>query len=136
MLTEELRKIFQQKREKVDRTTLKITAGFQATNFDQFRKWFKKDEFDLGCHYCGTTNEQSLKLYNMQRAGVRPDATRGGKRGKRLELDRKDPFKPYDSLDNLVWCCYWCNNAKSNFFTYEEFKPIAIEIGKALKYIK
>lgn len=135
MLIEELRKIFNRKKEKLDKKTLKITAGFKSTKFNEFNQWFKKEEFDLGCHYCGITNEESLKLYNMQRAGARPDATRGGKRGKRLELDRKNPFKPYDDLDNLVWCCYWCNNAKSNFFTYEEFKPIAIEIGTALKRI-
>jgi hypothetical protein len=135
MLIEELRKIFNQKKEKLDKKTLKITAGFKSTQFIEFNQWFKKEEFDLGCHYCGITNEESLRLYNMQRAGARPDATRGGKRGKRLELDRKEPFKPYDDLENLVWCCYWCNNAKSNFFTYEEFKPIAIEIGKALKRI-
>jgi len=50
-------------------------------------------------------------------------------------LDRKDPKETYDNLDNLVWCCYWCNNAKSNFFTEEEFKPIGKSIGMVLKQI-
>jgi hypothetical protein len=133
MTREELNKIFRQKKEKFDKKTLKIIAGFKSTNFEQFNQWFTKEEFDLGCHYCGTTNEHSLKLYNMQRSGLRSDGTRGGKRGKRLELDRKDPSGSYDDLDNIVWCCYWCNNAKSNFFTYQEFKPIAIAIGNVLK---
>lgn len=110
MLKEDLQKIFNQKKEKIDKKTLKISAGFKTTQFEQFHQWFKKEEFDLGCHYCGTTNEQSLKLYELQRSGKRPDATRNGKRGKRLELDRKDPCKVYDDLDNIVWCCYWCNN--------------------------
>jgi len=43
--------------------------------------------------------------------------------------------KKYDELQNIVWCCYWCNNAKSNFFTKDEFAPIAKEIGKAIKKI-
>jgi hypothetical protein len=66
---------------------------------------------------------------------LRPHATRGGKRVKRLELDRIDPDLEYDILENIVWCCYWCNNAKSNFFTNEEFKPIALSIGKILREI-
>jgi 2-hydroxy-3-keto-5-methylthiopentenyl-1-phosphate phosphatase len=133
MTINELKKVFTQKKEKFDKKTFKIAAGFKSTNFEQFNQWFKKEEFELGCHYCGTTNSQSIKLYNMQRSGLRFDGTRGGKRGKRLELDRKDPSKSYDELDNMVWCCYWCNNAKSNFFSYEEFKPIAIAIGQVLK---
>ncbi len=71
----------------------------------------------------------------MQRNGIRLDATRGGKRGRRLEIDRINPSLSYDRLENLVWCCYWCNNAKSNFFTKEEFMPIAKIIGEALKKI-
>ena len=71
----------------------------------------------------------------MQRNGHRADATRGGKRGKRLELDRVNPNLPYDNLDNIVWCCYWCNNAKSNFFTNDEFLPIANAIGNVLRNI-
>ncbi|WP_293307764.1 hypothetical protein [Pedobacter sp. UBA5917] len=135
MTREELKKIYNQKKEKLNKKNLKLIAGFKRISFNEFNQWFNKDHFNLGCHYCGTTNEQSLRFYNMQRSGIRPDATRGGKRGKRLELDRKDPFKHYDDLDNIVWCCYWCNNAKSNFFTYEEFKPIALAIGKTLNEI-
>ena len=29
--------------------------------------------------------------------------------------------------------CYWCNNDKTDEFDAEEFKPIGLEIGKALK---
>jgi hypothetical protein len=76
-----------------------------------------------------------MQLYQMQRTGLRLDATRGGKRGKRLEIDRRDPRLSYDDINNIVWCCYWCNNAKSNFFTEEEFRPIALAIGEALKKI-
>jgi hypothetical protein len=143
MITQiERKKIFNQKREKIERkknkkgiTTTKIIAGFKTVTIEQFEEWFNAEVFKKGCHYCGTTNERSLELYQMQRTGLRPDATRGGKRGKRLELDRKNPNLPYDDLKNIVWCCYWCNNAKSNFFTEDEFKPIAIAIGKALNNI-
>lgn len=135
MLTDkELKAIFNQKLQKISKKG-KIKAGFVNTTFQQFKQWFDKDKFGQGCHYCGTTNFRSKELFDLQRNGSRLDATRGGKRGKRLELDRLDPSQPYDNLNNIVWCCYWCNNSKSNFFTEEEFKPIAIEIGNVLKKI-
>ncbi len=135
MTTKELDAIYRNKKSSVDMLTGKDKAGFKQTTFTQFSDWYNHEEFDMGCYYCGTKNEESLFLYNLQRNGLRQDGTRGGKRGRRLELDRKDPFKPYDDLKNLVWCCYWCNNAKSNFFTEEEFHPIAGKIGEAIQQI-
>lgn len=135
MTTEEKKKIFNQKKEKINKQG-KTIAGFRNTTFEDFLNWYDEEIFNQGCNYCGTTNEQSLYLYEMQRNGIRPDATRGGKRGKRLELDRVNPNLPYDNLDNLVWCCYWCNNAKTNFFTHDEFMPIARAIGGALRIIQ
>ncbi len=130
----DLKKIHTQKKEKISKKG-KITAGFVNVSFKDFKNWFSIDHFDKGCYYCGLTNEMSSKLFNIQREGYRHDGTRGGKRGKRLELDRLDPSQQYDNLNNLVWCCYWCNNAKSNFFSSEEFIPIGKEIGKKLRNI-
>jgi len=129
MENSELKKIFTNKKQRVDKNG-KIIQGFKQTTFEQFLDWFNAEDFNKGCHYCGTSNERCSELYHL-----RPEATRGGKRGKRLELDRKNPIEPYDNLENLVWCCYWCNNAKSNFFTQIEFKKIAIAIGEVLKTI-
>jgi len=76
------------------------------------------------CEYCGLTEKETRLLYEHY-----PECTRGGKRGKRLEWDRKNPFLPYSNTDNLVKACYWCNNAKTNYFSYEEFKVIGPAIG-------
>lgn len=131
---QELKKIYQAKKEKKGKSSdgeiITSQQGFKSTTWEQFEAWFKQEEFDKGCHYCGTKNEESLRLYNL-----RPHATRGGKRGKRLEIDRREPARDYDETDNLVWACYWCNNAKSNFFSEEEFKPIAFVIGEVLNSI-
>lgn len=131
---ETLKKIYNAKKEHKD-SKGRLIAGFKSTTFKQFYDWFDLGVFNKGCHYCGTTNEQSFHLYQLQRKGLRPDATRGGKRGRRLEIDRKDPFQSYDNINNIVWCCYWCNNAKSNFFTEKEFLPIAREIGTMIQMI-
>jgi hypothetical protein len=142
MTQEELQEIFKGKKKKVQRTTNKkgliketIIEGFETSTFEQFQQWFNLEVFNQGCSYCQITNNQTRFLYNAQRNGLRMDGTRGGKRGRRLEIDRRNPNLKYDVLDNLVWCCYWCNNAKSNFFTDEEFKPIGQVIGKQLRAI-
>lgn len=142
MTSEELKTIFNNKKKKVERkvskrgvVSEKVVEGFEHKTFEQFESWFNIDNFNQGCVYCGTTNEQTLQLYNAQREGLRMDGTRGGKRGKRLEIDRRNPNLHYDELDNLVWCCYWCNNAKSNFFSEQEFTPIGRSIGEALRRI-
>lgn len=131
MTEKELEEIFRGKKQRVNKTTGKVKPGFVLTQFTDFQDWYNQETFDDGCHYCGTSNERSFEIYTL-----RPGATRGGKRGRRLELERKEPNQPYDNLDNLVWCCYWCNNAKSNFFSEEEFRPIANAIGEALNNIQ
>jgi hypothetical protein len=50
-------------------------------------------------------------------------------RGKTLELDRKIPNESYNNIENLALCCYWCNNAKTDTFTHEEFLIIGKSIG-------
>ena len=121
------------KKEHLDKKTNKIVEGFINVSREEFIEWFKKSGFEKGCCYCGTTNETSLKIYNSQTISkIRHDATRGEKRMRRLELERRDPNKPYDDLENLAWACHWCNNAKSNFFTEMEFHPT---ISDAIKKV-
>jgi hypothetical protein len=45
-------------------------------------------------------------------------------RGTSLELDCRLPKLGYTE-GNVVLCCYWCNNAKADEFSAEEFQPIA-----------
>lgn len=111
----ELRKIYNSK------------VGLKKNSFDIFKEWYIKQ--NNCCAYCSLTTEQSLVLFNKY-----PNATRGGRRGKRLEIDRIDPkIKDYGAdINNLVLACYWCNNAKTNYFTYDEFKII----GKSFSEIQ
>lgn len=97
------------------RDIYKSKEGMEGLNFEDFQNWYSSQRC---CEYCGLTEAESELLYlNF------PESTREGKRGKRLELDRKDPFKPYGAdINNFVLACYWCNNAKTNYFSYEEFK--------------
>lgn len=53
------------------------------------------------------------------------------RRGKMLEIDRKKPDLPYSDISNLVLACYWCNNAKTDTFSFDEFGSI----GQTIKRI-
>jgi len=74
------------------------------------------------CHYCGMEEGNVIqiwgKFYGLE------------KRGKKLEVDRKDNSKGYN-LGNCVLACSVCNCAKSDKFTYEEFK----KVGDVIKEI-
>lgn len=96
----------------------------KSHSFDDFKIWYQNQ--DQKCIYCGLSADDSKRIYKNY-----PEATRGGRRGRRLELDRKIPNKSYGApLENLVLACYWCNNAKTNYFTYEEFLPVGKIIGE------
>lgn len=102
-------------------------SGLRQIDINTFQAWYNSK--NGCCDYCGLTSKESLILFNKY-----PQSTRGGRRGKRLELDRIDPLiKNYgQDINNLALACYWCNNAKTNYFTYEEFK----EIGERIKKIQ
>ena len=83
-------------------------------------KLYKRD--GRKCHYCRIKEESFIWIWGP---------FYGGKiRGKKLEIDRKDNQKGY-SEENCVLACAICNNAKSDKFTYEEFK----RVGRVIREI-
>ncbi|MEO9805007.1 MAG: hypothetical protein ABJF04_17245 [Reichenbachiella sp.] len=108
-----------------------IKAVCRKHYVDHFEKqWSKKDHDELikhgQCYYCELTLEDFEQLYNQSKIHKKAN------RGFNLEIDRKSPNLEY-SKDNCVMACYWCNNAKTDEFEADEFKPIGLAIGKALK---
>ncbi len=97
--------------------------GLKQVSIEEFKNWYESKKGC--CDYCGLTSQESLILFHKY-----PNSTRGGRRGKRLELDRIDLcIKNYgQDISNLALACYWCNNAKTNYFTFEEFKIIGEQI--------
>jgi hypothetical protein len=77
------------------------------------------------CCYCGCTEDELTAFYKSD------DSKRKRTRGQNLEIERKED-KEY-SDDNCDLACYWCNNAKSDVFTVQEFEPIGKTIGNAIK---
>jgi len=97
-------------------------------DLNTFKEWYYKQ--NNCCCYCGLTVTESYRLFEKF-----PESTRGGRRGRRLEIDRINPFiTDYGhDINNLTLACYWCNNAKTNYFTYEEFKIIGVAISEIQK---
>ena len=87
----------------VDNNIRKIQLSkldLKKISFCIFKEWYLKQN-DL-CIYCGLSSKDSLILFKKY-----PDSTRNGKRGKSLELDRKNPLiTDYSILENLCLACY------------------------------
>ncbi len=102
-----------------------LTSFFNAYR-KRFAVIFPKEEFEKlykvhECAYCGISEEDIMQLAKTDRIFKKSE------RGWHLEIDRKDSNKEY-MPGNCVRCCYWCNNAKTDEFTEDEFKPIAEKI--------
>lgn len=101
----------------------KAAKSKDYTSFYNFKRWYEKT--NKACHYCKITKPQLDELWKKDsELTIR-------KRGRNLEIERLKPKSDYDEIDNLVFSCYWCNNAKTDTFTEEEFK----ELGKVIKKI-
>ncbi len=74
------------------------------------------------CHYCGIEEKDVVPLWGRFYGQ--------DKRGRRLEFDRKDNEKDYH-VENCVLVCAVCDCAKSDKFTYEEFR----KVGDVMKKI-
>jgi hypothetical protein len=93
--------------------------GFAST--DHFLSWWHEQfEKQQGqCAYCQTSIDLIKKL--IDKGLLRTRRTRGqGKRGKCLELERKEPFGRYEP-ENCVLVCMCCNNDKSNIYGHDEY---------------
>ena len=98
-----------------------ITYDFpKRFSYEDFEKLTNQDH----CAYCGITSKMIEELGDEKRMLRKKNL-----RGWSLEIDRKDSNLEY-SYNNCVMACYWCNNAKTDEFTPEEFLPIGKAIGQ------
>ncbi len=94
---------------------------------DKFNEKYGHDEdYEKTCEYCKTKRSEFAKMIESGQIITK----RLYSRGRTLEIDRINPNDDYN-MNNIVLCCYWCNNAKTDEFSYEDF----IEIGKEIRKI-
>ena len=97
-------------------------SNFQ--NFDEFKIWYNNS--DKICHYCGLSEEDCQKIVRLgkldsKRFPQNGTHGRGTSRGMWLEIDRYKPKGKYE-INNIVLCCYFCNNDKSDIFNGDDYK--------------
>jgi hypothetical protein len=114
-------------REKLSKVRQVWAKKCSEIDFWIFHDWYTTTKKE--CHYCNITEQQIRSLIDKEMINTKRLITRG----KSLEIERRQPNKSYDEIDNLVFCCYWCNNAKTDEFTEQEFKPVGILISKIWK---
>ena len=109
----------------------RYTSLKSRLDYDLEQYWSRKDFIawytnkPKKCCYCGCTSKELDQFYENT------NSKRKNTRGKTLEIERKED-KPY-SQDNCDFCCYWCNNAKSDVFSSVEFRRIGKAIGKVIR---
>lgn len=93
--------------------------------FEDFKNWYHSQE--KKCVYCGISEENCQKivvlgLLKSSRFPQNGKTYRGKARGMWLEVDRINPIDKFYYKQNCVLACYFCNNDKSDVFSYEQYK--------------
>ena len=111
------------------------TNKTKLTNFGtnaNFTNWYllQLSTNEYKCHYCQTSIFEIRSLLNHKIINGRN--VRGGAwRGPNFELDRKDPNGLYTE-ENCVLSCYFCNNDKSNTYSYPLYKNVIGPLRKQM----
>ena len=105
----------------LDDTTLEVDYEEKESKKELRNRLYERD--GPKCHYCGIEEKDFPAVWGKSFYG-------GIKRGRILEIDRIDNSLGYD-VTNCVLACALCNMAKSDKFTYEEFK----RVGDVIKEI-
>jgi hypothetical protein len=93
-------------------------------DFDDFYNWY--NEQPKICTYC-QMNEIELQeivitsRLSSKRFPSNGEIGQGKNRGIWLEIDRMNPIGLY-SRENCVLACYFCNNDKSDVFSYDQYR--------------
>ena len=108
----------------------KQTAKFKSK--EEFLEWYKKQP--KKCCYCGIEEKYLKKYFNQENEQYK----NARQRGQYLEIERivtAPKTKNIYSKENCALVCYICNNAKSDFLSPINFKPIAKGINEFWKKI-
>jgi hypothetical protein len=91
---------------------------------EEFKQLVDPQAGELACEYCELTESHFRQL--IERGLIR--TKRLSTRGNTFEFDCRDPEQGY-TKNNVALCCYWCNNAKTDEFSPQEFKPVALALA-------
>lgn len=118
---------------------------FGFGNFRAFYEWYKKHSKDGKCEYCGTSKENLKRLLKSKDDDdeinfKKPLYAKKTSFTAELQIEKKNPNQPYRP-DNCVLACAFCNNAKSDWVSHDNFanffaEPIKKFLDKLLDDVK
>jgi hypothetical protein len=116
-IIQEIRNMYKRKKNQY-RNDEKVS--FLFNNFEEF--YYHISQYH-SCCYCGISKYSLEEYFNENNQQYK----KARQRGKKLELERieTEENKNVYSIDNTRLACYICNNAKSDFLSPCDFKPIA-----------
>ena len=93
-------------------------------SLETFKEFWEKENGRC-CGYCGISEKQIISLDSDNEIKTK----RFYSRGKTMEIDKIKADGEYTKC-NIILSCYWCNNAKTDEFSLEDFKCIAKGINR------
>ena len=109
-----------------ERRAKRLATPKRLSVFPDFIQWYI--DTPKVCCYCGVKEEYLSQYFNTENPQYFIDKdNKARQRGKFLEIERKQTVGKLNSYseDNVALACYVCNNAKSDFISPANFKPIA-----------
>lgn len=107
------------------RSNYKILFVTEYFPFSEFEKIYDRDPKHRICHYCKKSDQELTELRKQGKILTKK------LRGYTMEVDRRRANFEY-SKENIVLACYWCNNAKTDEFSEDEFLE---HIGPGIEHI-
>lgn len=97
-----------------------LEADLRSAYYKHFEQHLSLEDFSSKCNEakCSYCDISEKNIAAMKAKGL--IKTKRG-RGSIMEIDRLNSNQEY-TAKNIVLACYWCNNAKTDEFTPEEFK--------------
>jgi len=120
--TKEVREIQEEYKENLDYiqkvrkkfNSKKGSEDFKFKNFLEFYFWYKTQP--KKCSYCETKEDVLMYLFDNNVISSKR------KRGRTLEIERKDSTLNEYSKDNCILSCYFCNNHKSDTISEKDYR--------------
>lgn len=124
---QKVRSKFQQKKYIKIKEVKQLNPDFEFKDFAEFYFWYRIQA--RNCAYCNIKESILVDLYTKKIL----TSKRGRKRGKSLEIERKDSTSNKYNKKNCIMACYFCNNHKSDIISQDDhLQYFAIPIYKYL----
>lgn len=91
-----------------------------------FLEWY--DKHKESCNYCGINQSELHRIVKSRNGKLTLNQKTKRSKGT-LEIEKLDPSKGY-TFDNSVLCCPFCNNAKSNLISEEDWRKFFVPAMK------